>query len=213
MGPGYEDRSHLTTPQWFKRLILKELGNGNLLEIGCGGGALLAEISESTSGRVVGCDLKRERAKVAENRLPDIVQCDGCSLPFADETFDVVVAIELLEHIPEPKYLIRDIIRVLSPSGSIFIKTPNKFTHDVFHLLKRDLVSTREYHPSVLTHNDLETMFPNDFAITFLRADMAQYQIEKLPSVLRPIANKIPFRYLPNQLQPSIYAVVQKENS
>jgi len=52
------------------------------------------------------------------------VYFDGLKIPFPDETFDVVVSFQVLEHVPDPKLMLREIHRVLKKSGKLLITAP-----------------------------------------------------------------------------------------
>src|SRR5439155_807663 len=54
-----------------------------------------------------------------------IVRADAESLPFRDESFDAVVATEVLEHLDEPGRMLSEARRVLRPGGQFFMTTPN----------------------------------------------------------------------------------------
>jgi len=53
--------------------------------------------------------------------------CRLNAIPFADETFDIVVADNVLEHLREPAKTFREVHRVLKPGGVFVAKTPNKW--------------------------------------------------------------------------------------
>ena len=53
------------------------------------------------------------------------VCADALELPFAGETFDAVVATEILEHLPEPAAALVEIRRVLAPGALVIVTTPN----------------------------------------------------------------------------------------
>jgi SAM-dependent methyltransferase len=54
---------------------------------------------------------------------PDVF-ADGARLPFADATFDNVVCLEVLEHVPDPAVIIAEIARVLRPGGQAWLSMP-----------------------------------------------------------------------------------------
>jgi SAM-dependent methyltransferase len=95
-----------TTPDYRERadavLGLIPADIKNVLDIGCGTGAILAAIAEARNGiQTVGCDLSREAlmqttATVVRAGLPDI--------PFPDKSFDLVLCLEVLEHLPAAGY-------------------------------------------------------------------------------------------------------------
>ena len=57
------------------------------------------------------------------------VQGDATSLPFGSDSFDLVVALEVLEHVQDSRELVREIARVVRPSGVALISTPDKATY------------------------------------------------------------------------------------
>lgn len=52
------------------------------------------------------------------------VQADGAALPFGDGSFDAVISAELLEHVPSPERVLREVHRVLRPGGRLLITVP-----------------------------------------------------------------------------------------
>ena len=98
-----------------------------VLDLGCRYGALTEFYAEGNE--VTGVDIDREALELAEARLGiQALWADlDDPLAFMDETFDVVVIGELLEHIREPLRLVGQAYRVLRPGGRLVGSTPNGF--------------------------------------------------------------------------------------
>jgi SAM-dependent methyltransferase len=108
--------------------IFKEaIGEGHkVLDLGCRSGALTQHFVEGNE--VVGVDVDRAALAKAEERGITPVEADVSEpLPFPDETFDAVVAGELLEHLGFPETLVGEVLRVLEPGGSFVGSVPNAF--------------------------------------------------------------------------------------
>jgi SAM-dependent methyltransferase len=107
----------------FKRYV----GSGRrVLDLGCRDGALTGAYLEGNE--LVGVDADREALAEAarlgiETRWADLDQ----PLELGDESFDVVVAGELLEHLRDPQRLVADIRRVLRPGGTFVASVPNAY--------------------------------------------------------------------------------------
>jgi 2-polyprenyl-6-hydroxyphenyl methylase / 3-demethylubiquinone-9 3-methyltransferase len=93
-----------------------------LLDLACGAG-LLAPHVERHGHRHVGLDLSPTALPQAAARGVRVVRGDVLRLPFADEVADVVVAGEILEHVPDPERLVVECCRVLRPGGTLVVDT------------------------------------------------------------------------------------------
>lgn len=100
-----------------ERFFLRTLGkgSGSLLDLGCGGGWRFF----SRFAPVVGLDLSLASLRNAGRIYSLGTQGDVCNLPFADGSFDAVVSLDLLGHIPfeNKDRLLSEIARVLKPGG------------------------------------------------------------------------------------------------
>ncbi len=98
----------------------------DVLDIGCGTGALLRTLSARHAGRLIGCDLSPEAVRGAAT-IEGVGACwaDAISLPFRDAQFDLVLARHMLYHVSDVGSAIREARRVLSPEGS-FVVTVNR---------------------------------------------------------------------------------------
>jgi len=136
---------------------------------------------------------------------------DARKLPFESEAFDAVIAIEVIEHLDRPAELVKEARRVLSRNGTLYIKTPNRWTHDLYQVMKRNLRDSRGGDPNVMTKSRLENLLTNHgFTPHFMKGGLVQYQSKKLPSLASIILRQAPFRKLPTPLQPSIYVAAKK---
>lgn len=97
------------------------------LDLGCGDGAFTAELA-GMGARPVGADVAEAALERARDRHPDLafelVPLDG-PLPFADNSFDVVWASEVIEHIGDTGRWLSEARRVLAPGGRLLITTPS----------------------------------------------------------------------------------------
>jgi 2-polyprenyl-6-hydroxyphenyl methylase/3-demethylubiquinone-9 3-methyltransferase len=93
-----------------------------LLDLGCGGGLLAPHIS---GYRHVGVDLSPSALTLAAAAGIEPVQADITALPFADRSFDVVVAGEVLEHVDDLDAVVGEALRVLADGGTFVCDTIN----------------------------------------------------------------------------------------
>lgn len=101
----------------------------NFLDVGCGGGFLTNAVSEK-GYKVTGIDLSKQSLEVAkkydQSKRVEYVEASAYELPFERESFDVVSAMDILEHVEEPETLIREASRILKPGGLFLFHTFNR---------------------------------------------------------------------------------------
>jgi 2-polyprenyl-6-hydroxyphenyl methylase/3-demethylubiquinone-9 3-methyltransferase len=97
-----------------------------VLDIGCGAGFLTNALA-GEGHEVTGIDASPASLAVAGSHDPTrtvrYVAGDALSLPFADASFDVVCAMDFLEHVEEPARVVAEAARVLTPGGLFFFHT------------------------------------------------------------------------------------------
>ncbi len=127
---------------WFSRIVLSSrtharariglvdallrveepLRGGDALEIGCGAGFVSAHLADKYAMRVVATDASPDMLEIArkkngaDDRLSFSV-ADAMALPFEDASFDLIVAQNVLHHVPDWKTAADEIARVLRPEG------------------------------------------------------------------------------------------------
>jgi SAM-dependent methyltransferase len=97
----------------FQRIAAEPGAPGRALEVGCGEG-VIADRMQRRWGEVVALDLPDAglRAEWRRYPAPRFLHADAHALPFPDGRFDVVVAAEVLEHLPDPVLGLREMARV-----------------------------------------------------------------------------------------------------
>ena len=108
------------------KMILAAAGerlSGRILENGCGVGMYVEHLSPR-AGMVVGLEYDLERAREAHQRSQHILGAAGEHLPFPDNTFDVILSHEVLEHVQDDRAAVRQMVRTLRPAGRIIIFAP-----------------------------------------------------------------------------------------
>ncbi len=94
-----------------------------VLDIGCGCGAMIKELSELYD--CYGIDISEAAVGYSRQRLiENIILGDVTKIPFKNESFDVVLAMDILEHVEQDQGAIREIKRVLRVGGCAIIFVP-----------------------------------------------------------------------------------------
>ncbi len=113
---------------WFvaRRQLALRLFNlrdeGEILDVGCGTGALLAALP---ADRSIGLDFSEEAlVHCAKRGLKNTVHADAQSMPFQSERFSTIVSLDTLEHVPDDRVALREMARVLRPGGTLVLNVP-----------------------------------------------------------------------------------------
>jgi len=112
---------------WTKPLreyLLSQLGftkNSRILELGCGTGIILRELSNSLGCNPIGIDFDFERLRISQHFAsePLLFCADGNFPPFRDECFDFIIFHYFLLWLKNPAFLLKSVKRLLVPGGSI----------------------------------------------------------------------------------------------
>ena len=215
LAAGKEERGNLRTNFEFlaETNLLKP--NDRILEIGCGTGSVVFELS--TQGYdITGADISRKAIAYGLEKYSGIkLQVQAAEeLQFADETFDVVLSFDLFEHIAEVDRHVSEVFRILRPGGYYLLQTPNKYCNAVFATLSNKSLKWRRAHPSLHTPGQLKRRLSrHGFEIRFVKMNaINEFTIRKLRQLGRisRILQRINFRRLPLTLQTNLYVVARK---
>jgi 2-polyprenyl-3-methyl-5-hydroxy-6-metoxy-1,4-benzoquinol methylase len=112
---------------------------GTLLDVGCGTGAVWNVLRDCFEF-YIGADIIRYEGFPAEGEF-HLVDIDRSPLRVPSQTVDVVTAIEIIEHLENPRAFVRELVRVLKSGGYLFITTPNQLSF----LSKLTLVAKNQF--------------------------------------------------------------------
>jgi SAM-dependent methyltransferase len=102
-----------------------ELRSKRILDVGCGLGMYVSQF-RAFSDDVYGVDVDPDKVSQASQWLPNLRVSAAEELPFEDDSFDVVLLNEVIEHVEDDRRSIQEAYRVLAPGGHIVIYAPNR---------------------------------------------------------------------------------------
>lgn len=125
-----------------RRQILALVANGpareRLLDLGCFNGAFTTEVAKAArASHATGVEYVHEHAAQARARGVTVVEADlNEPLPFPDESFDLVHANQLIEHLRSTDRFLDELCRITAPGGAVILSTNNLSSwHNIFSLV------------------------------------------------------------------------------
>lgn len=96
-----------------------------VLEIGCGIGGVIGALRQLGNLRLTGSEIYIQGLKYARKKMPDVdfIQLDATDIPFRD-AFDVVGAFDVIEHIDQDEFVMRQVWQALRPDGLFIVTVP-----------------------------------------------------------------------------------------
>lgn len=97
----------------------------NILDIGCASGWFLSKIGVYyPDTKLVGIDVYKKAIEYGSKQYKflELIHADGHKIPFPDRSFDLIICTEVLEHVVNPKLVLNEIKRVLTPCGAVIIE-------------------------------------------------------------------------------------------
>jgi len=127
----YYDESNLAIPDFVERRLAeivrsfeKYRQNNRFLDVGCGAGTLL-KVASDEGWQAEGIEVSRPSVEFLQKQNIKVFHGDLSAAQFTEGSFDVATAVEILEHIPEPITVLKEIHQVLRPGGLLWATTPH----------------------------------------------------------------------------------------
>jgi SAM-dependent methyltransferase len=94
-----------------------------ILDVGCGTGTMIQYLARY--GQAEGIDMDADAVQFCYQRgVSQVQQVTGLPLPFPDDSFDLITALDVLEHIEDDRAMLRELHRILRPGGLFLLSVP-----------------------------------------------------------------------------------------
>jgi SAM-dependent methyltransferase len=116
---------HVSRYQWAAQAATDRL----VLDAGCGTAYGCQLLAAGGAREVIGVDIAQSVLEAVTPGMPESVRlqpADVRKLDFEDDTFDLVVCFEVIEHIEDPFTALDELVRVLVPGGLLLVSSPNR---------------------------------------------------------------------------------------
>jgi 2-polyprenyl-3-methyl-5-hydroxy-6-metoxy-1,4-benzoquinol methylase len=124
--------------RFYDRIVatVTPLAASSLLDAGCGEGETLARLNGVLPARTAAVDISEAAVRFTARRLPsvDVTRHSVDDLPFVDRDFELVLCLEVLEHLPDPEAALTELARV--SRGHIVISVPHEPWFQIGSLLR-----------------------------------------------------------------------------
>jgi SAM-dependent methyltransferase len=154
------------------RFASKFTGAHRIADIASGEGYGTAALAKKDfTGAVIGFDISFDACRMAKSRYGVTTIASSAELlPIPDQSFDLIISFETIEHLINPTIFIKECYRVLTPGGKLIISTPNR---DTFHRVGPG----SEFHINEMKEDEFFTLLSSNFN----RVDGYYQQPYKLP--------------------------------
>lgn len=194
----YPDLKDNWDDEIFRNIICEHLHpEMTLLDLGAGAGRVKQMNFRKMCKKVVGLD--PDKSVLSNPYLDEAIVGFGEEIPFPDESFDVVISDNVLEHVFNPKKFLSEVKRVLKKDGLYFAKTPNKYHymtfvamitphwfHEFYNSLRgRSHEDTFETYYKLNTRSDIEKWAKNvGLELSFLKTHEGRPEYLKISKIL-----------------------------
>ena len=157
----------LTTRQLFdKYFSLTRLENPKVLDVGVGLGRLLHTINSNTNIEAYGMDVALPYLEIAQTKGIDVCCSKIEDMPYYNDTFDIILCTDVLEHVIDLNACITKILSVLKKGGLLIVRVPFKedlspylkddYPYDYVHLRNFDCSTLEALFTKIFRHKVLE---------------------------------------------------------
>jgi 2-polyprenyl-3-methyl-5-hydroxy-6-metoxy-1,4-benzoquinol methylase len=136
-----------------------------ILDVGCSYGSLIYNLYRLGYKNVYGIDIKKEFIEKGHDvyrEIADRLVCyDGKKIPFENESFDVILMFDVIEHILDlPRFLKEEVARVLKLGGRLIFQTPQKYPNILWQIIRQRSLTQWKHssHCSLQTSRTLKSL-------------------------------------------------------
>ncbi len=143
------------------------------LDLGSDNG-VISHLFRQRGGKWSSADLTNETVAAIQRMVEDdVYRLSGPDLPFAEDSFDLIVVVDLLEHLNDDRRLLEEIARCLRPGGRALLNVPHALRFSLLEPVRRAIGLTDVWHGHVhhgYTANSLRKLLPPSLVLTGTRS-------------------------------------------
>ena len=140
--------------------------DGLMLDVGCGEGRhIFGVMQDHPTMKCIGIDMDKASLNIAEegyeyfesisNAGAEFIEGSAYSLPFDNDSFDLIVCSEVLEHLHEYNDAVKEIHRVLKPGGKFYVSVPASWPEKICWYLSEEYQNQPGGHLRIFNQNSL----------------------------------------------------------
>ncbi len=188
-------------------VVISEWLKGDLLELGCGEGRGIQLLAPKVDSYLA-LDKIKSVVDQLQNSFPEVFFKHMVFPPLIglnDNSFDVVVSFQVIEHIKNDEFFLREIYRVTKPGGKVYITTPNirlSLARNPWHIREYNDKELKELAGKIFDHVEVKGIAGNQKVMQYYEKNkksvnkILKYDILNLQNKLPAFLLKIPYEIL-----------------